>query len=98
MNLFQYENVEEALLQYQKLKIQMIDILNNLENYEKNLNENLYWSGSGSEYVKQQFSSLLQNAKDINLAMVSLCNFVAQEIENHKTSEQKITSLFGGVS
>ena len=64
MDLFQYENVENALLEYKKLKARMEAITTVLESVEKKLNEDLYWEGTGSSYVKQKYSSLLKNIPD----------------------------------
>ncbi len=98
MDFFDYNYVENALLEYQSLKNQLEQILDILENLEKQLSEELYWSGVGCDFVKQKYSSLLHNASDLRSAMTNLCAYVSGVIENHRLSEEKIASLFGGFS
>ncbi len=96
MDLFQYENVENALLEYKKLKTRMEAIITVLESCEKKLNENIYWEGAGASYVKQRYSSLLKNIPDLQTAMTELCSYVAGVIDNHNAAEKRMASLFGG--
>ena len=96
MELFNYLQVEDKLLQYQRLKTRMNAILTVLENCQKKLNDEIYWSGSGCDYVKQKFALLMDNNTDLRYAMVNLCTYLSGVIENHKSAEQKISHLFGG--
>ena len=96
MELFNYPQVEDALLQYKRLKARMNAILTVLESCQKKLNDEIYWSGSGCDYLKQKFALLMDNNADLRYAMTNLCAYLSGVIDNHKLTEQRIANLLGG--
>lgn len=93
MENFNYEQVENAILAYQKVSTQWEEISTNLKEIEKTLQSNAFWTGSSSEYFKTNWQSLLNNLDDMTLAMTNIPDFLEKIEENYQKLELELSSM-----
>lgn len=91
MNKFNYDAVEQKVLQFKSLSDQMEEQLEILKNELKVLQGDSIWSGEAHEYFKDTFYHLMNSAIGLSIAMKNISLFVQKIYDNYQSLENQIS-------
>lgn len=89
---FEYDFVETAILEYRNLSNATDEVVEDLKNIAKTLQDDVFWKGTACNFYKMKFSELIKNTDEISLAMKNVYLFLEGVYNNNKQMEERMVS------
>ena len=91
MESFDYEAVQDIIMNYRNLVNQMDDVFEDLNKIGKKLESGTIWNGQAADYFTLEFKSLLKNTDNLLIATKNIYLFLEKVSDNYCTLEGNIS-------